>query len=516
MSASASSSPPLPDLAARRESLQRILDSAFLDRAPNLVGLLRYVCEQSFAGQASSIKEYNVAVEALGRGNDFDQKKDAIVRVEAHRLRKRLADYYNTVGANDPVEICLPPGTYAPRFAFRDVAVEQEPPPGPVVVVADPLPEPGRSVWPLRFGILAVALLVGALVVVLLMRDRPGAARASAESVPPAPISPSAAPADGAVRILCGSTTQTIADRDGVIWSGDRFYTGGTIITSPPRSIARTTTPELYLTRREGDFTYRIPLRPGVYELRLHFAETVFGEGNIAGGGESSRVMIVSANGVDLPISDVLSEAGGPNTATIRVFKNILPGDDGHLTLRFQRVKESAFVNAIEVIPATSARLLPVRIVARSAGFRDAAGQKWISDRYFLGGQPVNRQEAVAGAGTQDLFLGERYGNFTYDIPVDPKGRYSVTLHFTENWFGPGRPGGGGDGSRIFDIHCNGRTLLRNLDVYNAAGGSLRALTKTFHGIEATAQGKIQLSFVPVRNYAMINAIEVVEAGSAQ
>src|SRR5256885_3659526 len=43
-----------------------------------------------FRSQSSQIKEYNIAVEALGRAPDFDQKKDSIVRVEAHRLRKRL------------------------------------------------------------------------------------------------------------------------------------------------------------------------------------------------------------------------------------------------------------------------------------------------------------------------------------------------------------------------------------------------------------------------------------------
>src|SRR5688572_29785324 len=114
MSAPASTSSTAPDLAAQRDALRRILDSSFLDRAPNLVLLLRYVCEQSFAGHASGIKEYNVAVEALGRGSAFDQKRDAIVRVEAHRLRKRLAEYYKTLGAQDPVELSLPPGTYAP------------------------------------------------------------------------------------------------------------------------------------------------------------------------------------------------------------------------------------------------------------------------------------------------------------------------------------------------------------------------------------------------------------------
>jgi len=89
-----------------------------------------------------------------------------------------------------------------------------------------------------------------------------------------------------------------------------------------------------------------------------------------------------------------------------------------------------------------------------------------------------------------------------------------VTLRFAETWFGPGKPGGGGVGSRIFDIYCNGTTLLRNFDILRSAGGPQHAIEKTFHGVTPDAQGKIMLSFVPVVNYACVNAIEVVDEGS--
>jgi hypothetical protein len=86
-----------------------------------------------------------------------------------------------------------------------------------------------------------------------------------------------------------------------------------------------------------------------------------------------------------------------------------------------------------------------------------------------------------------------------------------VTLLFTEAWFGPGKPGAGGEGSRMFDVYCNGSTLLRNFDIYRAAGGGQKAIYKSFHGISPDAQGKIELSFVPVVNYACVNGIEVVD-----
>jgi hypothetical protein len=99
-----------------RAELEAVLRSGILNRAPNLASFLRYVCDRYFEGQADQIKEYCIAVEALGRGADFDQKKDSIVRVEAHRLRRRLAEYYRGPGASHPVHIVIPNGQYAPQF----------------------------------------------------------------------------------------------------------------------------------------------------------------------------------------------------------------------------------------------------------------------------------------------------------------------------------------------------------------------------------------------------------------
>src|SRR2546423_9039274 len=99
-----------------RTELATLLASGIFSRAPSLAQLLTYICEKHFEGQADQIKEYNIAVEALGRPQDFDQKRDSIVRVEAHRLRKRLQHYYETDGANHRIRIHVPAGQYAPKF----------------------------------------------------------------------------------------------------------------------------------------------------------------------------------------------------------------------------------------------------------------------------------------------------------------------------------------------------------------------------------------------------------------
>src|SRR5438874_1592645 len=110
------------DFRQERHELATILESGILNRAPNLAQLLTYVCAKYFEGAGSQIKEYNIAVEALGRPPDFDQKKDSIVRVEAHRLRKRLRQYYESEGSARALRILIPPGQYVPQFVYREEA----------------------------------------------------------------------------------------------------------------------------------------------------------------------------------------------------------------------------------------------------------------------------------------------------------------------------------------------------------------------------------------------------------
>jgi len=82
------------ELAEQRAELKTVLESKGFVRAPTLANLLSYLCEKLFAGEANQIKEYSIAVEAFRRGDSFDQESDSIVRVEANRLRRRLAEHY--------------------------------------------------------------------------------------------------------------------------------------------------------------------------------------------------------------------------------------------------------------------------------------------------------------------------------------------------------------------------------------------------------------------------------------
>src|SRR5262245_64797762 len=106
--------PSTAEFEQERSELESVLNSGIFDRAPRLAQVITYVCSKYFDGEAERIKEYNIGVEALGRGVEFDPKKDSIVRVEAHRLRKRLRDYYAKEAITHAVQIVIPPGHYMP------------------------------------------------------------------------------------------------------------------------------------------------------------------------------------------------------------------------------------------------------------------------------------------------------------------------------------------------------------------------------------------------------------------
>jgi len=104
-----------------REQLSRIIASAAFRGSLRLTSFLRFVVEAALTRRGSRIKAYTVAVEALGRPDDFDPQNDPIVRVEAVRLRQAIANYYAGTGIDDPIVIEMPRGCYVPIFSRRDV-----------------------------------------------------------------------------------------------------------------------------------------------------------------------------------------------------------------------------------------------------------------------------------------------------------------------------------------------------------------------------------------------------------
>lgn len=510
---------------AERKAVDAVLKSSVFDHSPRLAALLEYITSCYFAGDVHLIKEYALATEVLGRGQTFDPSRDAIVRVEVHRLRKKLKEYYAGEGADDPVTLTIRTGQYVPVFVARG---EADASPSPATEQggdgknADPETEPGRrNAAGLRFnsqGIRRLALVVSMSVLVLALiyllylgsgRKRvahTGSAEENRSSGANSAMESFAA--DAGIRILCGYGNQKYTDSYGRNWESDRDYIGGRAISNPVHFVSRTYDTGLFQSMRTGKFRYHIPLTPGTYELRLYFVETQYGPNSPAGGGENSRVFDVYANGRPLLTNfDILADAG-PNTADVRVFNDIRPNGGGFLDLFFKPGVSDPLLSAIAIQPVPEGRARPVRLVAQDKWITDGTGKTWSPDNFSAGGRYADIQHSVLGDDDPRLFRTEHYGHFSYAIPLD-RGTYSATLYFAETYFGPHNPGGGGVGSRVFDVSCNGRNLLSKFDIFAAAGEN-HQLKKTFYGLHPNAQGKLLFLFEPEVNYASLFAIEIL------
>lgn len=100
--------------------LNRILESRWLRESAALKNLLRYVVERTLAGQQQHLKEYTLGVEVFHRPPDYDPRSDAIVRVQASLLRRKLASFYEHEGRASRIRIELPRGGYVPRFTAAE------------------------------------------------------------------------------------------------------------------------------------------------------------------------------------------------------------------------------------------------------------------------------------------------------------------------------------------------------------------------------------------------------------
>ena len=524
-------------VAEERAALRAVLASQVFEKKPRMSSLLEYICERYFNGDTEGIKEYSIATDVFRRPDSFDQATDSIVRVEVFRLRKKLREFYDGEGSDQVIEIVVATGHYRPEFIDRipQGRLQDERPDSmltaeqansevsedSLIPEADPAASQDASMFTgasvvsrskhsfHRLGLLAAGVLLAiAAASALWWSHRSSDASTNRAQLASASFaSPLASGPE--VRIRCGYARPIFKDGEGNVWTGDRYFTGGFATELPDQHIARTRNHELYLTERTGVFSYKIPLAPGIYELRLHFAETTYSPASTLGGGENSRVFDVRLNGRPLLNQfDIVSDAGA-NTADVRVFQDVTPDKDGYLHLDFSGVLGMPIINAIEIVPGLIHRLRPIRMVAQNSFFVDKSGNLWMPDTYFSSGQLAADKVVVGGTAEPGLYAGERYGNFNYTLPVD-QGSYKMTLYFSEKYWGSEVSKKGGVGSRVFDVLCNGVALTRRLDIVKEVGSG-RALGKTYHGLRPNAQGKLIVSFVPDVNYASVDAVELEE-----
>jgi serine/threonine-protein kinase len=115
-----------PSEEAIRAALGKISASQKFATSDRLCRFLRFAVEEALAGNGDKLKEIVLGAEVFGRRPDYDPRLDAVVRIEAVKLRARLKEYYENEGRADAVRIDLPKGGYVPCFSVARVEAPPE------------------------------------------------------------------------------------------------------------------------------------------------------------------------------------------------------------------------------------------------------------------------------------------------------------------------------------------------------------------------------------------------------
>jgi len=520
----------------REELVRRVGASVTFEKSPRLRAFFLHVCRCARENKSEEATEPQIAIYVYGRRPGYNPNDDNIVRSQARMLRMKLEHHFANEGKDEPVIITIPKGQYLPTFETRSKELQAQPPQAqPRMLIA----VEGR---PRRLGqVLGVGALLFGLGVIWFV-----AWFTSRRATPPSSVVPAASVAvprenkpepqmrnqrvamasdAGGMRIAAGSKGSSYVDLWGRRWESDRYYEGGVSKPGPQHFFPPVADESLYGSVREAvsdekmvpqsqrGFGYNIPLSPGVYELRLYFADPLRQpDVDQKEDAQNARHFEVELNGRPLLVDFDPVADGGSAAVDVRVFKDVRPAADGKVHLDFRSDWGRAFVSALELTPGTPGRLEPIRIRAHQANFVDANGTRWSGDQYFIDGRTYTYGNPERGPRIPELYTGERHGNFSYAIPVAP-GSYTVRLHFLEAFFTPLIPAATchGVGCRVFDVSCNGVMLLEDFDIIRAAPGVFQPVVREFHGLRPNGQGKLLLSFSPKVNYAEVRAIEVID-----
>ncbi len=162
--------PFIADSAQLFQEIERLTKSHSLRGSESLRKLLEYLAKQAVEHPDAALKEYQIATEVYGRQANFDPQSDSTIRVQAGRLRMKLAEYYASEGANDPIVVSIPKGSYHLVFETKLAPVAPEASPSPnetVVPAAEVGTVSGR--WRLAAGILVAGLIVAVIVLASLL-----------------------------------------------------------------------------------------------------------------------------------------------------------------------------------------------------------------------------------------------------------------------------------------------------------------------------------------------------------
>jgi hypothetical protein len=304
-------------------------------------------------------------------------------------------------------------------------------------------------------------------------------------------------PTTGFTPIRVNAGGNGFVDTAGNAWSADTGSNGGNTY-STSASIAGTTAGVLYQSERwsEGTLQYQFPAPSGSYTVNLKFAEIYF---NSAG----QRVFNIVINGQTVQSNfDPFAAAGGAFKAIDKSYTvNVTTGS---VIIQLVPVISNPKISGIEILGSTTTSSTPtaVRVNAGGSALTDASGNVWTGDTGSNGGSTYSNPTSISGTTTPALYQTERWSSSTlqYQFAVT-NGTRTVNLKFAEIYFTA-------PGNRIFNIVINGQTVASNFDPAAAAGGSFKAVDKSY-SVNVT-NGTVTIQLVPVVSNPKISAIEIL------
>jgi hypothetical protein len=130
--------------------------------------------------------------------------------------------------------------------------------------------------------------------------------------------------------------------------------------------------------------------------------------------------------------------------------------------------------------------------------YTDGMGNVYGADQYFSGGYIYAGSTAIDGTVDDPLYESERFGNFSYALPL-ANGDYTVVLKFAEIYWDQ-------SGKRVFDVLVEGQLAIGSLDIF-ALVGKNRAYDVSFP--VSVTDGVLNIEFQSIVDYAKVSAIEV-------
>jgi len=107
------------------QQLQRVCESKEFRTKPRMKKFLTYLTHEYLEGRGDNIKGYSIGVDVFNQPEDFDPDLNALVRINAGRLRRLLRLYYLEEGVDDPIKIEIPKGKYVPVFINNTKSKEE-------------------------------------------------------------------------------------------------------------------------------------------------------------------------------------------------------------------------------------------------------------------------------------------------------------------------------------------------------------------------------------------------------